>query len=87
MRPALCASAARCTACALKPRVRPGAALPTADDALGLEAAALLEGSGVAWLGEPAIVVVDRDCGELQYLNAEGEGAAALGKWKDEGAW
>ena len=37
--------------------------------------------------GVPAIVVVDRDCGELQYLNAEGEGAAALGKWKDEGAW
>ena len=37
--------------------------------------------------GVPAIVVVDRDCGELQYLNAEGEGAAALGKWKDAGAW
>lgn len=37
--------------------------------------------------GVPAIVVVDRECNELQYLNAEGEGAAALGQWKDGGAW
>ena len=37
--------------------------------------------------GVPAIIVIDRDCGELQYLNAEGEGAAALGKWEDAGAW
>mmetsp|Transcript_4314 Transcript_4314/g.12762 ORF Transcript_4314/g.12762 Transcript_4314/m.12762 type:complete len:186 (+) Transcript_4314:462-1019(+) len=37
--------------------------------------------------GVPAIVAVDTELNELQYLNAESEGVKCLAKWKEGGAW